>query len=168
LLHGDLTEEQMSSLYQHPRIKACVNLAHGEGFGLITFASAFYGLPVLATGWSAHTEFLTAPYKDKTTGATKMKRLFADVGYDLKPIQPQAVWNEMIIPESQWAFPIESSYKQKMKDVYEGYPKYKAMATSLKQYVIDNYKEENLEREFVRSCLMENDNDVFDEEVMKF
>ena len=33
LLHGDLSEGQMVSLYNHKKIKAFINIAHGEGFG---------------------------------------------------------------------------------------------------------------------------------------
>ena len=34
ILHGDLSSGQMTGLYTHPKIKAIVNIAHGEGFGL--------------------------------------------------------------------------------------------------------------------------------------
>ena len=33
LLFGDLTENQMSSLYHHPKVKTMVSLTHGEGYG---------------------------------------------------------------------------------------------------------------------------------------
>ena len=31
LVHGSLTDEEMTYLYQHPKIKALISLAHGEG-----------------------------------------------------------------------------------------------------------------------------------------
>ena len=33
LLFGDLTEEQMASLYHHPKVKAMVSFTKGEGYG---------------------------------------------------------------------------------------------------------------------------------------
>ena len=34
LLHGSMSEEELASLYLHPKIKAFVTLTRGEGFGL--------------------------------------------------------------------------------------------------------------------------------------
>ena len=42
LLHGDMTEEEMNSLYQSNSVKAFINLAHGEGFGLPMFEAAYH------------------------------------------------------------------------------------------------------------------------------
>ena len=33
LLHGDLTDEEMNQLYNHPKVKAHLTFTHGEGFG---------------------------------------------------------------------------------------------------------------------------------------
>lgn len=57
LLHGFLTDEEMSGLYTHPKINAIVSTSHGEGFGLPLFEAAYHGLPVLATDWSGHLDF---------------------------------------------------------------------------------------------------------------
>ena len=40
LLHGDLSAGQMTGLYTHPKVKAIINIAHGEGFGLPLFEAA--------------------------------------------------------------------------------------------------------------------------------
>ena len=59
LLHGNLTDEQMAGLYRHPKVKAMVSLTHGEGFGLPLYEGSIAGLPVVATDWSGHLDFLT-------------------------------------------------------------------------------------------------------------
>ena len=33
LLHGELTDNQMNQMYNHPKVKAHISLTHGEGFG---------------------------------------------------------------------------------------------------------------------------------------
>ena len=40
LIHGDLSLEQMNSLYTHKKIKSFVTFTHGEGFGMPIFEAA--------------------------------------------------------------------------------------------------------------------------------
>jgi len=58
LVHGDLDDHAVAALYRHPNVKALVSATRGEGFGLPLLEAAACDLPVIATGWSAHTEFL--------------------------------------------------------------------------------------------------------------
>jgi len=67
-LHGYLKNKEVSSLYQHPKVKGLISLTHGEGFGLPLLEAAACGLPVLATNWSAHTEFLNLGKWTKVPG----------------------------------------------------------------------------------------------------
>jgi len=50
LLYGDLTDEEMNSVYNHPKVKAMVSLTHGEGYGrpLAEFSSSS-GKPIIAS-----------------------------------------------------------------------------------------------------------------------
>ena len=67
-LHGYLNEKEVSSLYKHPQVKGLISLTHGEGFGLPLLEAAACGLPVCATNWSAHTEFLNLGNWTKLAG----------------------------------------------------------------------------------------------------
>ena len=67
-LHGYLNEKEVSSLYKHPQVKGLISLTHGEGFGLPLLEAAACGLPVCATNWSAHTEFLNLGEWTKLAG----------------------------------------------------------------------------------------------------
>ena len=58
LFHGDMTDEEMNEIYNHPKVKAHVNLTHGEGFGRPLLEASLSGKPVIASGWSGHLDFL--------------------------------------------------------------------------------------------------------------
>jgi glycosyltransferase involved in cell wall biosynthesis len=88
-LHGDLSDEEMNYLYNHPKIKSMVSFTHGEGFGRPLLEATMTGLPVIASNWSGHTDFLDEEYCVLLGGTTDN-------------IPPGAVWENVLIPESQW------------------------------------------------------------------
>jgi len=110
LLHGDMTDKEIHSLFEKPEIKAYLTLTHGEGFGLPIFEAAYTGIPVVAPGWSGQLDFLI----NKTSGKSE----FYNVEYDIQPIPEDAVWDGVIIKESMWAYPREHSAKQQMRRCY--------------------------------------------------
>ena len=58
LIHGELEDEKMRDLYKHPKVSAYFSMTRGEGFGLPLLEAAACGLPIIASNWSAHPEFL--------------------------------------------------------------------------------------------------------------
>lgn len=101
LLHGDLTDTESAALYRDTRIKALVTLTRGEGFGLPILEAATAGLPVVATGWSAHTEYLTNRY--------------VAIDHQLVDVPSSKTDRRIFMPGAKWAEPSEIDFKNKMK-----------------------------------------------------
>ena len=141
LLHGDLDDKEMHSLYNHELIHAILSLTHGEGFGLPLFEAAYSGLPVIATDWSGHLDFLYKPTKDKK-GKIKSKPYFAKIDYDLQPIAPDAVWDGVLQKDSMWAYAKQGSYKMKMREVYKDYSRFKSQSKKLQQWICENFEQQ--------------------------
>lgn len=115
LLHGDLEDEDINDLYNHPKVKAMISFTKGEGFGrpLLEFTTS--EKPVIASGWSGHIDFL-----DKDASIL--------VGGELKPIHSSAVVPNMLIADSQWFAPNDGQVGYALKEVFENYKKYLPLA----------------------------------------
>jgi len=151
-MHGDLSDEEMHSLYSHDNVHALVSLTHGEGFGLPLFEAAYSGLPVIATDWSGHLDFLYKPTKDKK-GKEKNKPHFAKIDYDLQPVQQHAVWDGVIQKDSMWAYPKQGSCKMKLREVYKDYSRFKSQANKLQTWILENFEEQKQLNEMKNSLL---------------
>ncbi len=139
LLHGDLTDQEVHSLYVREDIHAYITATHGEGYGLPIFEAAYSGMPIVATDWSAHLDFLSADYKEN--GKIKNKKLFAKVDYELKPISKQAVWKDILEEGSQWAYPVGMSFRKQIRNMYKNFGMYKKWANVLKESVQKTHEE---------------------------
>lgn len=100
-LHGDMSDEEVSRLYKVDSIKALVSLTRGEGFGLPILEAAASGLPIIATNWSAHTEFLK-----------HVK--FIPVDYSLTQVHQTRIDNKIFVAGARWADPSETDFKKKI------------------------------------------------------
>jgi len=126
LLHANLTDQEMASLYNHPKIKSFISLTHGECWGLPLNEAAACGLPIVATNWSGHLDFL-------------QRGKFSAVDYDLVEIPKAAVWDGVLIEGSKWAAPKEEDAKRRMKKIVSSYSKPKEWAKELADHVSDNF-----------------------------
>ncbi len=148
LLHGNLNEEQIHHLYNHDKIKCYVTTTHGEGFGLPIFEAAYSGLPVVAPAWSGHVDFLYKKFKKKN-GKPDKKPLFTKVKYELEKVQQNAVWENVIVEDSKWAFSDQKSFKKALRNVYDAYSSKRAMASELKEYLHDEMSEEKIHEKYI-------------------
>jgi GT2 family glycosyltransferase len=153
LVHGNMKEGELTSLYKHPKIKAMVNLAHGEGYGLPLFEAAYNELPVIAPDWSGQCDFLFAPVKEGKKKKEKLKPLFAKVAYNIRPVQPEAVWNGVIQADSMWCYPMENSYKGRLREMVKDYSKFKTQAKKLNKWIRNTFTAADLYEEFAEATL---------------
>tara|TARA_B100000029_G_scaffold39788_1_gene37165 strand:+ start:2749 stop:4080 length:1332 start_codon:yes stop_codon:yes gene_type:complete len=118
LLHGDLTDEEMNELYNHPRVKAHISLTHGEGFGRPLLEASLSEKPVIASNWSGHKDFLPDDKALMLPG-------------NLTKTPPEAFPENIYVEGSQWFsvnYPVASNV---VKDVYNNYKKYQPLAKKL-------------------------------------
>lgn len=138
----------MRALYEHDKVKAMINISHGEGFGLPLFEAARFALPIISIGWSGQTDFL----EDK----------FLKVNHELHPVQTQAVWDGVIQADSKWAYADQGSYKMALRMMYKKYDEFTDLAAELKQSVDTKFNEDSLHAGFcesILSCISESKSD---------
>jgi glycosyltransferase involved in cell wall biosynthesis len=110
LLHGDMSDAEMHSLYSHEKVSAFVAIPHGEGYGLPIFEAVYSGLPVVSVGWSGQLDFLC-----NENG----RENFYNVAFDIAKVPKEVVWPTVLIEESGWANAREHSYKENIRQCYE-------------------------------------------------
>ena len=143
-IHGDFTDGEMNSLYNHPKVKAHITFTKGEGFGRPLAEAALSQKPVIATNYSAHTEFL------------KESVLLPGA---LENVHPSAVWDKMILPESQW-FTVDYGYASGVM---------KHIVDNPKDYEVGAKKQATLiKKEWNFDAMVEKLKDILDRNVPQF
>lgn len=153
LLHGHMTEGEMTSLYTHEKIKCYVTTTHGEGFGLPLFEAAYNSLPIVAPPWSGHVDFLYMKKKSKKGRRLKNTAMFSEVDFTLGPIPEESVWEGVLEKDSMWCNVDGQSFRNKLKDAKKNISKYKKRAKELAAHVAENFSQESQYETFVKSIL---------------
>jgi glycosyltransferase involved in cell wall biosynthesis len=130
-LHGAMTQEEMASLYRHPKIKALVSLTRGEGYGLPLLEAAASGLPVIATNWSGHLDFLN-------------KGKFLKVQYQLSDVHKSRIDNRIFISGTKWAEPLEHDAKRRLSKFRQQPDAPTKWAKDLQKILIKEYSQESI------------------------
>lgn len=131
LIHGNMTNDEISSLYKHTSIKALVSLTRGEGFGLPLLEAAASGLPVIATEWSAHTEFLNLGKWTK-------------IDNTLVKVPDARIDGRIFMSGTHWAQPSEAIFKKKVKKFRESSDVPKQWALELKDKCRKRYSKDKI------------------------
>lgn len=141
-LHGNLTKEEMKGLYLNNKVKSLLSFTHGEGFGLPMFEAASNGLPVVTYLWSGQCDYLK-------------KDSICEVGFNLNKIQPEAVWGNILIRDSLWAYVDEKSAKKSMRKMVDDYEAFVLKSQTLKEEINKNFKLEDKLKDFISSLEFE-------------
>tara|TARA_R110001606_G_C15392693_1_gene651774 strand:+ start:2363 stop:3673 length:1311 start_codon:yes stop_codon:yes gene_type:complete len=87
LVHGDLTNDEMNSLYNHPKVRAHITFTKGEGYGRPLAEASLSEKPIIAPVWGGHIDFVK--HSIQLPGK-------------LTNVHPSAAWENVILTESQW------------------------------------------------------------------
>jgi glycosyltransferase involved in cell wall biosynthesis len=131
LLYGDLSDKEMNSLYNHPKIKSMISLTKGEGFGRPLLEFSMTGKPIIASNWSGHKDFLPLD-KSVLLGGT------------LTEVHNSAV-DKFILKKSKWFTANYGEAGAVMKLMIENYDKFREKSEELKEtnkmtYSLDNMR----------------------------
>lgn len=111
LLHGELTDSEMNSLYNHKKVKAMVSFTKGEGYGRPIAEFMASGKPIIVSGWSGHMDFINEKFHIPLKGS-------------LLEVHPTAVWDTIINKGTRW-FTVDYQYAaETMNKVHKNYNKY--------------------------------------------
>ena len=135
VLHGDLLDEEMNELYNHPKVKAHITFTHGEGFGRPLLEASLSEKPIIAPNWSGQVDFLNK------TNAVLLPGVLTDV-------HSSAIPKEMLQEGSKW-FTVNYQYASKiMLDVFKNNRKYKNNARKLGIFNRGNFSLSAMNKKF--------------------
>ncbi len=125
VLNGEFSDSEMNELYNHPKVKAMVSFTKGEGYGRPLLEFSLTGKPIIASGWSGHTDFLKQNLSTLIPG-------------ELENVH-HSVANDWLIKESKWFKPSTVEIGRHLKDSYTKYKQYILGGKQQKQYSKSNF-----------------------------
>jgi glycosyltransferase involved in cell wall biosynthesis len=135
LLHGELTDVEMNSLYNHSKVKAMVSFTKGEGFGRPLLEFATTGKPIIAPHYSGQCDFLVAEFICALPG-------------QLTNIHSTAA--NQFLPETRKWFTVNYKYAADMlKEVHKNYKKWLIPAKRQRYFVNNNFSKDGISNRYV-------------------
>ena len=136
LLHGDMEEGDMSNLYHHPKVKAMISFAKGEGYGRPMAEFTLTGKPIIASGWSGQMDFLPSEHSVLLEGSlTQVDESAAD---------------QFCMKEAQWFTVNYSNAANKIYDVFNKYDSYLEQSKGLRENTLKNFTLDNMHDKFTQ------------------
>jgi glycosyltransferase involved in cell wall biosynthesis len=141
LLHGDMNRNEMRDLYKDKNIKAFLSCTRGEGFGLPFLEAAVAGLPIIATNWSAHAEFLNQGFWIKLNN-------------QLQEVHESKIDGNIFVKGARWAEVDEKDFKSKITKFYESSSIPRKKAAELSRVLRKTHSWESVKKSY-HDCLEE-------------
>jgi glycosyltransferase involved in cell wall biosynthesis len=136
LLFGELSDNEMNSLYNHPKIKTMVSFTKGEGFGRPLLEFTMTGKPVIASNWSGHKDFLSLEHSILLGGT-------------LNDVDESSIDN-FIIKGSKWFTVNYNEGCEAMKIVKDRYDDFLSKSENLRTINSEKFTLEKMKDEFQR------------------
>jgi glycosyltransferase involved in cell wall biosynthesis len=130
LLFGDLSNNEMNELYNHPKVKSMVSITKGEGFGRPLLEFTMTGKPVIASNWSGHKDFLPM---DKAIM----------IGGKLTDVDDSAI-DDFIIKGSKWFTANYNEFVEVLKLVMKDYETFLSKSEVLRIENKENFSMEKM------------------------
>lgn len=111
LIHGELSESELNTLYNHPKVKGMVSFTKGEGYGRPIAEFITSGKPVIVSGWSGHVDFTNPAFQTYLDG-------------ELTQVHPSSVWDGVINKDAAWFTVNYQKAAEKLRDFKKNYSKY--------------------------------------------
>jgi len=125
LLHGDLTEQEMSNLYHSKKVKAMVSFTKGEGYGRPLAEFAMTGKPIIVSKWSGLRDFLPEINTVYLEGS-------------LTQVHPSAA-DKFIIEQSKWFTVNYTDAANKIHKVFKDYERYRKQSEGLSAHIRNKF-----------------------------
>jgi len=131
LSHGMMNTHELSSFYRSSDINVLVSFTRGEGYGLPLLEAASSGLPVMATKWSGHMDFLS-------------NIRFSSFDYNLVDVHTDRIDNNIFVQGAKWAHPKEDDVKKRLLKIKKSYNVPLDWAKSGAKCINDNFNQEKI------------------------
>jgi hypothetical protein len=129
-----MEETDMSNLYHHPKVKAMISFAKGEGYGRPMAEFTLTGKPIIASGWSGQMDFLPTEHSVLLEGSlTQVHESAAD---------------QFCMKEAQWFTVNYSSAANKIYEVYTKYDSYLDKSKGLRENTLKNFTLDKMHDKF--------------------
>ena len=135
LLFGELTNQEMNELYNHPKIMSMVSITKGEGFGRPLLEFSMTGKPIIASNWSGHKDFLPM---DKAIM----------IGGSLTDVHESAA-DSFILKGSKWFTANYNEFAEVLKLVKNDYDKFKEKSETLREENKEKFSMEKMKDVFM-------------------
>ena len=141
LIHGELLDEEINQLYNHPKVKCMVSTTKGEGFGRPLLEFTTTKKPIIASGWSGHTDFL------KPNMSTLLPGTLGDIHASVR--------NNWLIEGAKWFDVDKLALHSALKDMYKNYKNYTRKAKQQGNFTKENFTYDKM-KEKLSKILEEN------------
>lgn len=135
LLYGTLEDQHLAELYNHPKVRALLNIGR-ECWWLPGIEAAACDLPIISLNWGGQLDYLN-------------KGKFTKVEYIMSKVPEQITKDGFMAPNAEWASAEEHDFKRKLRKFYNSPKVPKDWAKELGVKIRQEFEIENVQKQFL-------------------